>query len=109
VTICDVVILGAGPYGLAASAHLCRVKGLEVRIFGEPMSFWDRNMPTGMFLRSAWTATHIADPDNALTREAFQLESRREMSAPVRLEQFVQYGQWYQRKAVPDPPLKGGF
>jgi hypothetical protein len=102
VTICDVVILGAGPYGLAASAHLRRVKGLEVRIFGEPMSFWDRNMPTGMFLRSAWTATHIADPDNALTLEAFQLESRREMSAPVRLEQFVQYGQWYQRKAVPD-------
>ena len=33
----DVTILGAGPYGLAAGAHLGKIKGLELRIFGEPM------------------------------------------------------------------------
>ena len=48
---CDIAILGAGPYGLAAASHLKEIKGLEVRAFGEPMSFWDRNMPVGMFLR----------------------------------------------------------
>jgi len=51
-TKCDVAIIGAGPYGLSATAHLRKVKGLDVHTFGEPMSFWERNMPTGMLLRS---------------------------------------------------------
>ncbi len=99
---CDVVIIGAGPYGLSAIAHLRTVEGLEVRLFGEPMSFWDRNMPVGMFLRSNWTATQIADPDANLTLEAFQAEKRVSFSLPVPLNHFVEYGLWYQRRAVPD-------
>ena len=70
-TTCDVTIVGAGPYGLSAAAHLRTVKGLEVRVFGEPMSFWERHMPVGMRLRSNWTATHIADSNRALTLEAY--------------------------------------
>jgi thioredoxin reductase len=101
-TATDVTILGAGPYGLAAAAHLRRIKGLDVRVFGEPMSFWERNMPVGMILRSNWTATHIADPDHALTLEAYRTASGNHLSAPVSLDRFVQYGQWYQRQAVPD-------
>ena len=69
---CDIAILGAGPYGLATASHLKEIKGLEVRVFGEPMSFWDRNMPIGMFLRSNWTATQIAAPGDKFTLEAFQ-------------------------------------
>jgi FAD-dependent urate hydroxylase len=99
---CDVVVLGAGPYGLAVATHLKNVKGLEVRIFGEPMSFWERNMPVGMFLRSNWTATQIADPHLALTLEAYGSESGRSVSQPVPLDRFVQYGHWYQQKGVPD-------
>jgi FAD-dependent urate hydroxylase len=99
---CDVAIIGAGPYGLAAAAHLRTVKGLDVRSFGEPMSFWERNMPIGMLLRSGWAATHIADPNQSLTLEAFQAASRRTFSTPVPLECFVDYGLWYQRQAVPD-------
>ena len=34
-TTCDVIIWGAGPYGLAAAHHLKQSKGLAVRIFGE--------------------------------------------------------------------------
>ncbi|MGH9343847.1 MAG: FAD-dependent oxidoreductase, partial [Terriglobia bacterium] len=101
-TGCDVAIIGAGPYGLSAAAHLRTVKGLELRIFGEPMSFWERNMPVGMFLRSGWTATHIADPNGKLTLEAYQKANARRFTTPVPLDQFVQYGQWYQRQAVPD-------
>jgi cation diffusion facilitator CzcD-associated flavoprotein CzcO len=101
-TTCDVAIIGAGPYGLSAAATLRTIKGLEVRVFGEPMSFWDQNMPVGMFLRSAWTATHIADPKSLLTLEAFQEAAGRHFFTPVPLDEFVQYGLWYQRQAVPD-------
>ena len=99
---CDVTIIGAGPYGLSAAAHLRTVKGLEVRVFGDPMSFWERNMPAGMFLRSNWTATQIAGPSRALTLKAFQAASGSQFSHPVPLDRFVQYGLWYQCRAVPD-------
>jgi thioredoxin reductase len=99
---CDVAILGAGPYGLSAAAHLRMVKGLEVRVFGEPMSFWERNMPVGMFLRSNWTATRIADPNSSLTLEAYQMACGNHLSLPVPIDRFVQYGLWYQRQAAPD-------
>lgn len=101
-TSCDVAILGAGPYGLSAAAHLRTIKGLDVRVFGEPMSFWEHNMPAGMFLRSNWTATQIADPNRSLTLEAYVAASGNHLSAPVPLDRFVQYGLWYQRQAVPD-------
>ncbi len=106
---CDVTIVGAGPYGLAAASHLRTVKGLDVHVFGEPMSFWERNMPVGMFLRSNWTATQIADPNGSLTLEAYQTATGDHLPAgsgtsakPVPLKTFVQYGQWYQREAVSD-------
>jgi FAD-dependent urate hydroxylase len=98
----DVAIVGAGPYGISAAAHLRTIKGLDVREFGEPMSFWDQNMPAGMLLRSNWTATQIADPNKSLTIEAYMGESGDHMAQPVPLEGFVRYGQWYQRKAIPD-------
>jgi len=100
-TSCDVAIIGAGPYGLSATAHLSAIKGLEVRTFGEPMSFWDRNMPTGMLLRSNWTATTIAHPEKRLSLDSFRDETGNAFAAPVSLERFVQYGLWYQRQAVP--------
>lgn len=101
-TTSDVVVIGAGPYGLSAAAHLRTITGLEVRLFGEPMSFWDRNMPVGMLLRSNWTATQIADPNGRLTLEAFQAARDIRLSTPVPLDRFIEYGLWYQREAVPD-------
>lgn len=99
---CDVAIIGAGPYGLSATAHLRTVKGLDVHTFGEPMSFWQRNMPVGMLLRSGWAATHIADPHESLTLEAYRAASGNHFSAPVPLDRFVEYGLWYQRQVLPD-------
>jgi cation diffusion facilitator CzcD-associated flavoprotein CzcO len=115
---CDVAVLGAGPYGLSAAAHLRRLKGLDVRIFGEPMSFWEQNMASGMLLRSNWTATQIAGPDDSVTLEAFQHATGKLFSMPVPLNCFVQYGRWYQEQVVPDvdrrqvarvDPDTGGF
>ncbi|HVB57969.1 MAG TPA: NAD(P)-binding domain-containing protein [Candidatus Acidoferrales bacterium] len=101
-TTIDITILGAGPYGLAAAAHLQIIKGLELRVFGEPMSFWENNMPAGMFLRSNWTATQIADPNFSWTLEAYQAASGDQFSQPVPVESFVRYGRWYQRHAMPE-------
>lgn len=99
---CDVAIIGAGPYGLSAGAHLRTIKGLDVCVFGQPMSFWERNMPIGMFLRSNWTATQIASPDDSLTLEAFQAATNYKFSLPVPIDRFVRYGLWYGQRAVPD-------
>src|SRR5215472_905054 len=98
----DVAILGAGPYGLSAAAHLRTVPGLDVHTFGEPMSFWQSSMPAGMLLRSGWAASHIADPNQSLTLDAFKEATYNHFSSPVPLDRFVEYGLWYQRRAVPN-------
>jgi cation diffusion facilitator CzcD-associated flavoprotein CzcO len=98
----DVVVLGAGPYGLGAGAHLRQIKGLGVRIFGEPMSFWKNQMPAGMLLRSSWEASHLWDPEREFTLNGYQKASGNRVPAPVSLDRFVDYGLWFQQKAVPD-------
>ena len=47
----DVVIVGAGPYGLSMAAHLAAAN-LDVRVFGQPMKTWNEGMPAGMKLKS---------------------------------------------------------
>jgi FAD-dependent urate hydroxylase len=59
-------------------------------------------MPRGMLLRSAWSASSIADPSAALTLDAYKHFSGNHLSAPVSLERFVDYGLWFQRAIVPD-------
>lgn len=98
----DVTILGAGPYGLAAGAHLRQIKGLELRVFGEPMEFWSSHMPEGMLLRSPWAASHISDPHSALSMDTFGASLNRRIPTPIPLDRFVEYGLWFQRQAVPD-------
>ena len=99
---CDVAIVGAGPYGLAAAAHLCAADGLDVRVFGEPMAFWQRQMPVGMLLRSPWEASHISDPRGDLTLDRYEETLGTQIGKPVPLERFVAYGAWFQQHAVPD-------
>jgi cation diffusion facilitator CzcD-associated flavoprotein CzcO len=101
---CDVAIVGAGPYGLATAAHLGRANGLDVRVFGDPMSFWRDQMPKGMVLRSPYVASNISDPERSLRLDDYQLATT-EIARPVPLERFVDYGRWFQRRVVqhPDP------
>src|SRR5206468_7907914 len=102
VSACDVLIVGAGPYGLSAAAHLRSIKGLDVRVHGEPMSFWEQHMPRGMLLRSPYVASHLSDPGRALTLDTYQAECGNHLHRPVPLDRFVDYGRWFQRKVVPD-------
>ena len=97
----DVVVIGAGPYGLSAAAHL-NAHGVNVRVFGETMSFWDRNMPEGMCLRSPWEASQLSDPARSLTIDAFQTASGVPVSRPIPIGRFVAYGRWFQSHAVPN-------
>ncbi|MBV9354701.1 MAG: NAD(P)-binding domain-containing protein [Chloroflexi bacterium] len=96
-----VAIIGAGPYGLAAAAHL-RAAGVETRVFGEAMSFWQDTMPVGMLLRSAWRASNISAPGHALSLDAYQAARGNQLPRPLPLADFVAYGQWFQRQIVPD-------
>ena len=97
----NVAIIGAGPYGLAAAAHLRRA-GVEVRIFGEPMSFWRDNMPAGLLLRSNWTATCIAEYEGKLSLDSFCAATGASFGSPVPMDRFIEYGLWVQGKVAPD-------
>jgi hypothetical protein len=97
---CSIVVIGAGPYGLSAAAHL--IREVNVRVFGEPMESWARHMPAGMFLRSRRTALNIADPDHAFGLGSYESASGLEHAQPVPVERFVDYGRWFQEKAVPE-------
>jgi len=97
----DATIVGAGPYGLSSAAYL-KSQGFGVGVFGDPMSFWRDHMPAGMYLRSNWLASHISDPHRKLTLDHFRAETGQHFDYPIPLEKFVEYGQWYRQKAVPD-------
>jgi hypothetical protein len=98
---CDVAIIGAGPYGLSAAAHLIAADGLDVRVFGEPMSFWANQMPAGMLLRSPWPACHLSDPTAGWTLDRYRAEHAELFGEPVPLDRFIDYGRWFQRALVP--------
>jgi len=95
-----VAIIGAGPYGLAAAAHLRRA-GIDAQIFGQPMSFW-RSMPAGLLLRSNWTATCIAEYQGELSLDSFCAATGTSLAKPVPLDRFVDYGLWVQQQVAPD-------
>ena len=114
---CEVAIIGAGPYGLAVAAHL-RAVNVSIRVFGEVMSFWRRNMPQGMKLRSPWIATHIADPFDRYLLDDYFREAGLHQPDLLPVKNFIGYGTWFQERAVPDldtravvevAALDGGF
>ncbi len=96
----DVVVVGAGPYGLSTAAHL-QEKGLKVAIFGEPLKLWRDHMPRGMFLRSHWWATNLSDPHKKYGFEQFFRISAYDKCYPVPIETFIDYALWFQKQAVP--------
>lgn len=105
-TACDVAIVGAGPYGLSAAAHLRGIKGLAFKLFGQPMSFWKQHMPVGMFLRSPLEGSNLSDPQSRLTLKEYAKERGQLLVSPFPLENFVNYGAWFQQQVVPDIDMR---
>jgi len=97
----EVVVIGAGPYGLSAAAHL-QDAGAEPYVFGQAMAFWKRNMPGGMLLRSKCEASNIAAPQKHLSIAAYEKAIKRRMSDPLPIEDFIAYGEWFQRQVIPN-------
>jgi FAD-dependent urate hydroxylase len=93
----EVTIIGAGPYGLAAAAHL---RSADTQVFGAPMSFWRNHMPAGMLLRSPREASNISAPAG-LSLDDFERERGLAPAQPLPLETFVDYGLWFQDRAAP--------
>ena len=87
--VLDVVVIGAGPYGLATAKAL-RDRGLSVTVYGKPMGFWRDHMPDGMLLRSGpdW---HM-DAAGELTFRAFCPDP----PDPIPLGLFLDYAAWFQ-------------
>ncbi|NMO92387.1 lysine N(6)-hydroxylase/L-ornithine N(5)-oxygenase family protein [Actinomycetospora sp. TBRC 11914] len=99
----DVVIIGAGPYGLSLGAHLAPT-GLRVRQFGSAMQAW-KTMPKGMFLKSQGFASSLSDPRGTHTLEAYCRRTETPYAhygVPVALDTFVAYGEWFARELLPD-------
>jgi FAD-dependent urate hydroxylase len=94
------VVVGAGPYGLSVAAHL-KARGIPMLIFGKPMEFW-QNMPSKMYLKSSWSALSISDPDGKYSLNRYSKHFGIPWQEPVPLQVFLDYGQWFQKQAVPD-------
>ena len=100
-SLCQVAIIGAGPYGLSAAAYL-RAAQIDIRVFGEPMDFWRNSMPRGMLLRSPWRHSQISDPRGEFTLDRFAEIAGLPPVTNMRVEHFLRYGEWFQRQVVPD-------
>lgn len=100
----DVVIVGAGPYGLSLAAHL-QAQGVKTRIFGRPMDTWVSHMPAGMHLKSEGFASNLADPQDEWTLRTHCKQTAQpyqDTGLPVSLQCFQEYGLAFQRRCVPD-------
>src|SRR5579859_434036 len=102
VTEYDAVVVGAGPYGLSAAAHLMG-RGLKVAVFGKTLELWRERMPKGMYLRSHWWASNLSDPKGKYSFARFFKQSAKYKACyPVPIEAFIEYALWFQKHAVPN-------
>jgi Pyridine nucleotide-disulphide oxidoreductase len=100
----DLVIVGAGPYGLSLGAHLAGASA-NFRIFGSPMAVWRSHMPSGMYLKSEGFASTLFDPRRQHTLEQFCRRIGHAYAAvgvPIPVELFYTYGIDFQRRLLPD-------
>lgn len=99
----DVVIIGAGPYGLSIAAHLAKL-GVDHRIIGAPMFNWLHHMPKGMMLKSEGFASNLYDPEGLFPLQRYCVEHGIEyadLGIPTPLEVFVAYSLAFQRQFAP--------
>lgn len=91
----SLLVVGAGPYGLAAAAR-AQESGINTVVVGRPLGFWADHMPADMFLRSGvdW---HL-DAAGVHTFEAF-IEEQGLLSSeldPIPIGVFLDYATWFQ-------------
>lgn len=99
----EVIVVGAGPYGLSIAAHL-QAQGTSSRIFGSPMEVWREHMPAGMLLKSDGFASNLSDPASSFPLKTFCRERGiryDDTRIPVAIETFIDYALAFQQRFVP--------
>jgi FAD-dependent urate hydroxylase len=116
----DIVIIGAGPYGLSIAAHL-RATKQPFKIFGNALESWRTFMPEGMILKSERFASNLWDPARQFTLQRYSVihgVPYHAVGNPLSLQLFLQYADWFRQQAVGEinnvkvvrlAPRAGGF
>jgi thioredoxin reductase len=116
----EVLIIGAGPYGLSIAAHL-RARGVDHVIAGRPMDSWTEHSPVGTYLKSEPYASDPSAPRSGYDVRAWSQATGREYTdriIPLSSSQFLEYADWFMGALVPDirvdlvrsvTPAAGGF
>jgi FAD-dependent urate hydroxylase len=119
--VIDVLVIGAGPFGLSISAHL-RHHGIEHTIVGRTMDTWRAHMPLGLFLKSEPYGSVISAATRGHDLKTYAglhgFDDYADRIGPLSLERFLGYADWFAGRLVPCvrdltvtsvTPCSGGF
>lgn len=100
----DVLVVGAGPFGLSISTHL-RSRGVEHMIVGRTMNTWRNHMPLGLFLKSEPYSSSISAATKGYDIATYCAEHGYNdyipRVGPLTLERFLGYAEWFAGQLVP--------
>jgi FAD-dependent urate hydroxylase len=99
----EVLIIGAGPYGLSISTHL-RARGIDHLIVGRTMDTWRTHMPADMYLKSEPYGSDMSTPQAGYDLAGYCRSERIEgieRGTPLAIGRFLDYADWYIKQLVP--------
>jgi thioredoxin reductase len=99
----EVLVIGAGPFGLSISAHL-HALGISHQVVGKPNGTYRSHVPVGMNMKSEPYASDMAAPQGGYDVAAYCARhgyDYAERLGPLSLERFLGYADWFTEQLVP--------